>query len=272
MELSVSAWCLQKKLYEKEITIYDFIRFCFNNKVKHVELLDCFIGDETTGILKLLRELDMKVSCYSIGNDFVYSTAQQRESEIANVKNSIDKAVQLQTKLLRVFSGNVKDDIPFASGKKWIIEGFKSVINYAEEKDITLVLENHGFFAGKSDQVSEIIDLVCSTHFKSTSDVGNFLLVEEDPLDAIKNLGSKIGYIHFKDFKHVGEAPSVYRSISGKHYQGTVLGAGDVPLPAIVDHLDKIGYGGYLSIEYEGVEDPLKGTAESIQYAKSIMK
>jgi len=272
MQLSVSAWCLQKKLYNKEMDILDFIKYCKNNNVNNVELLDCFLGEDINKIIELLNSLEMKVSSYSIGNDFVHTSESQREIEIDSVITGIDTAVLLNTKLLRIFSGNVKDDIPFDLGKTWIIESFQRVIKYAEQKDITLVLENHGFFAGKSSQVKEIIQLINSPNLKSNADVGNFLLVEENPLTAVKSLNNDISYVHFKDFKYVGDNPSIYSSISGKHYEGTILGKGDVPLPEIVNYLNELGYKGYLSIEYEGIEDPLIGTTESIKYAQSIIK
>ena len=42
MKLSVSAWCLEKKLFKNEMSILDFIRLCNQNQVEYVELLDCF--------------------------------------------------------------------------------------------------------------------------------------------------------------------------------------------------------------------------------------
>jgi sugar phosphate isomerase/epimerase len=271
MELSVSAWCLQKKLYSKEIDILDFIVYCNNNSIKNVELLDCFINNNLDKTIELLSYLNMKVSSYSIGNDFVYESKEKREQEELYVLSGIDTAVTLNTKLLRIFSGNVKDNISYEQGKEWILQSLSKVSKYAEEKGVTLVLENHGFFAGKSNQVKEIIETIHSPYLKSTSDVGNFILVEENPLDAVANLNNHIGYIHFKDFKYVGDDESVYSSISGKHFQGVILGKGDVPLKEIVDYLNKIGYNGYLSIEYEGVGDPLLETSESIAFAKSII-
>ncbi len=272
MKLSVSAWCLQKKLYSKEMDILDFIKYCHDNGVQSVELLDCFFNDNIDESIKLLKELHMEVSSYSIGNDFVHKDEAARDKELEYVISSIDTAVKLNTKLLRVFSGNPKDGISYEEGKSWILECFKKASKHAEEKGIVMVLENHGFFAGKSSQVKEIIEKVNSTSLRANTDVGNFMLVEENPLEAVKNLKDYIGFVHFKDFKDVGCEPSVYSSVSGKHFQGMALGNGDVPLKAVVDLLYDFGYDGYLSIEYEGIEEPVLGTTESIKFAKSIIR
>lgn len=272
MELSISAWCLQKKLYSGEMNIFDFINFCNINGVKNVELLDCFLSNNVNDCIKLLDNLDMKVSSYSIGNDFVYNEEQKRKEELQSTLKGIDTAVKLKAKYMRVFSGNVKDNISYNQGREWILSSFKEAAKYAEEKGVIMVLENHGFFAGKSNQVKEIIEYVGSPNLRANTDVGNFLLVEENPLEAVKNLHEYVSFVHFKDFKYVGDAESVYQSVSGKHYQGTILGQGDVPLKEVVDYLYSKGYNGYLSIEYEGVGDPLTETSNCIKYANSIIK
>lgn len=272
MELSVSAWCLQKKLYSKEMDILDFIEYCNENGVKNVELLDCFFNDNIEKAITLLKNNNMKVSSYSIGNDFVNIDAYKRESQLDSVISGINTAVMLNTKLMRVFCGDVKEGITYKQGEKWILENLEKASKYAEKKGITLALENHGFFAGSSNGVKKILSKINSPYLRATTDVGNFMLVEENPLDAIINLKDYIGFVHFKDFKDVGDQESVYTSINGKHFQGMVLGKGDVPLIDVVNYLYSIDYKGYLSIEYEGVEDPVWGTTESIKYAKSIIK
>lgn len=180
-------------------------------------------------------------------------------------------AVFLGAKYLRVFSGNIKENVLYEEGKKWIIDCYKECAPYAELKGITMVLENHGLFAGKSSQVKEIIDSVNSPALRANSDTGNFLLVGEAPLDAVKNLNNYISFVHFKDFRENNEGGH-YTSLDGRKYEGTVIGKGEVPMGEIVNFLDSIGYKGFLSLEFEGNGDPYTGTLESIQFTKSIIK
>lgn len=274
MKLSVSAWSIEKKLFSGEMNIFDFIGFCHQNEVKYVELLNCFWKDEADieKANKLLKELNMVVSSYSIGNDFVQNNLEHRKQQIEDVKKGIDIACRLNTKLLRVFSGNSKEGIPFSTAREWIVDSFIEVSQYAEKKGITMVLENHGLFAGKSSQVKELIDEVGSKSLKANTDTGNFLIVNEDPFEAVKELKDYIAFVHFKDFKEVSVNEKGYNSIDGRRYQGTILGSGEVPMKEIVDFLYNSGYDGYLSIEYEGIGDPLFETIESIKFTKSIIK
>lgn len=273
MKLSVSAWCLQEKLFSKEITLFDFINYCHENGVKYVELLDCFldVDHDIEEINKLLEKLDMEVSAYSIGNDFVHIEKDERKKQVNYMKESIETALKLGTRLLRVFSGDQKEGMSFENAQDWIVECFQEVAPVAEEKGITMVLENHGLLAGKSSQVKGIIDRVGSKALKSNADVGNFILVNENSLEAVKNLKDKIGFIHLKDFMKVNDE-NEYAALDGSIYQGIVLGKGDVPIFEIIKYLKEYGYQGYLSIEYEGPGDSAVGTAECIKYTKQAIE
>lgn len=273
MRLSVSAWCVQEKLFKGTMRLADFINLCHENGVNYVELLDCFWKDDVDidNAIELLKKYGMKVSAYSIGNDFVQNDQAEREKQIGMVNKGTDTACRLNTKNLRIFSGSAKNGITFDTARAWIVEGLKECAKYAEEKGVTLVLENHGLFAGKGDQVRGIIDEVGSEYLKANTDLGNFLLVNDDPLNAVKALNKRVGFVHFKDFKSVSNDQPGYDGMDGKRYQGTVLGEGQVPMKEIVEYLSGIGYDGFLSIEFEGTGDPVTGTVKSIEYAKSIM-
>ena len=203
MKIAVSAWSLQKLLFKDKMNIFEFLDFAFEQGVDGVELLDCFwkTPKQIQEVKKKVDGNNWDIACYSIGNDFVTLDDSELEGQIIAVKQGIDVAADLGTKLLRVFSGNSKQGISYDQGMEKILKGFKECAPYAEEKGITMVLENHGLFAGKSDQVLAILEEVGSPNLKANADTGNFLLVLEDPLEAIKNLGKQVGFVHFKDFK-----------------------------------------------------------------------
>jgi sugar phosphate isomerase/epimerase len=271
MKLSVSAWCLQEQLFRGAITIYDVINLCHKNDIPSIELLDCFIKEEDIEeINRLLKKLDIRVSSYSVSNDFALMDSPERKEQLQYIIRSMDRALELGTGIMRVFSGNLKDGISIEAAEDWIVECFLEVVPFAEEKGITMVLENHGPLAGKSDQVKRILDRVGSSALKSNADIGNFLLVNENSLDAVKNLGNRIGFVHLKDLKKVEEEEG-YAAIDGSIYQGVVLGKGDVPVSNIINYLKENNYSGYLSIEYEGPGNPIRGTEECIRYLCGLL-
>ena len=274
MKLSVSIWSLVKKIQSGEMNNLNFISFCHKQDVKYVELLDCFLSEpkDIEDVKECLNKYEMEVSSYSVTNDFVIVNKEDRDKQVKKMLNNIDLACQLNTRFMRVFSGNPKKGVEYEVEKNWIIDGFKQVLPYAEEKGVTLVIENNGLFVGKSIQVKELLETLNSQYLRANTDVANFLLANEKSITAVKNLKDYIGFVHFKDFKEVKEKDRGYEALDGRRYEGTILGKGEVPLEEIVDFLASIGYEGFLSIEYEGTGDPIKETIESINYVRKIIK
>lgn len=274
MKLSVSIWSVHYKVRGGEMNNLEFIKFCHQNGVKAVELLDVFLKEENEieSIKSLLEELNMEISSYSISNDFVQAAEEDRNLQLQKVKDGIDRAVKLGAKYMRVFSGDGKQGIAYEDAKSWIIDNFKKAASYAERQGVTMVVENHGLFVGKSKQVKELIETVGSKYLRANTDVGNFLLANENPLEAVVALKDYVSFVHFKDFKETEKDQPGYLAMDGRKYMGTVLGEGEVPMKEVVDFLYNEGYKGYLSIEYEGPGDQIAGTLESIKYANSIIK
>ena len=84
--------------------------------------------------------------------------------------------MELGTDILRVFSGSARAGVTQEQGMDWILEGLSAGAAYAESRGVTLALENHGKFAGRSEQVRGIIDAVGSPALRVNLDTGNFLL------------------------------------------------------------------------------------------------
>src|SRR5262249_32126209 len=88
---------------------------------------------------------------------------------------------------------------------------------------------------------------------KVTFDAGNFLLAGEDSVAALDRLAPRVAHVHFKDWKVVPPGTAcAYPGVDGRLYQGTALGDGIVNLRGVLGRLQDLGYGGAISVEYEG--------------------
>lgn len=272
MEISVSLWSYVQLISSKEYSVEDIIRHIHSCGVKYVEVLDCFLPtqEKRESVKKVIDELGMKVSSYSIGNNFVCDETT-RLQEIKKVQEACEYAHFFNTKTIRVFCGNLVEGYDFDKAFSLIVDSFKECVKTAEKEDIYYCLENHGLLAGKSTQVLAILNAVNSKHLKATTDTGNFLLVGEDSKEAVKNLKGKVGLVHFKDFKKVSKEEAKYVGLDGNCTVGTIIGTGDVNMKAVVDQLAKDGFDGCLSIEYEG-DNSLKAIEESVKNAFSYIQ
>ena len=57
----------------------------------------------------------------------------------------------------------------------------------------------------------------------------------------------------------------------GNYYRGTILVHGVVPIISCVNILKKAGYDGWLSIEFEGMEDTVPAIKAGFEYLKKVV-
>lgn len=275
MKLSVSNWCIQDKMFKENYTVSDFLDMCKKVDVEYVELLDCFFKDEGEYEVasRKLKETGIKLACFSVSNDFIQAKEKDYLQQIAYIKDGIDRAVYFGTDTLRIFIGHMCDGITEDKAYNDIVKGLSQVSKYALDKGITLAIENHGGLIGNSNQLKNVINEVGASNLKVNLDTGNFVLVGETPDKAAKNLDSLVKYVHIKDIELMNQDYSGgFEDLNGLKYEGTIIGEGDINWKALINELRKIGYQGYLTIEYEGVDiDSIEGTLKSIENFRNLL-
>jgi sugar phosphate isomerase/epimerase len=270
-------WSLVSDARAGRLDVPDFVRYGAELAVPGVELLDVFWTDrerQLPQVERALGESGLVVSAYAIGNDLVQPAAAERARQVQSIRDGVDMARRLGAPLLRIFSGNAKPGVTPAQGHEWIVAGLREGAAFSAERDVTLALENHGLFAGRADQVRAIIDEVGSPALRANVDTGNFLLVNQGPVDAARELARLAAYVHLKDFRALRpgeEAAETYSALDGTRYVGTVIGDGEVDLQAVLAELRAAGYDGWLSIEYEGTGDAREGLSRSVAAAQALL-
>ena len=281
MKLSISMWSVVSAVRQGRIDLPGFIEFAARqqeNGARGVELLDYFWRDRAAEMDKAMRQIadaGLELVVYSIGNDFFQPEREAWEKQLADLKTGVDVANLLNVRTMRVFSGNAKPDYAFEDGFAWIVDGLAAGAHYAESHGVTLALENHGLMAGHSDQVRRVIEAVGSPALRANIDTGNFLLVNQNPTEAAQDLADLAALVHLKDFRRAraDETEHIYKALDGTAFTGAVVGQGEVELAAIVKILDDAGYDGWLSLEYEGGDDPLTiGVPQSLQAAQKLLQ
>lgn len=273
MKISVSMYSLNRTIKQKNWSIADFIHYAKEVPVQGIELLDIYWENrqhEIAEVTRLIEENGLVVSAYDITNNFVKETPEERMDEVRKVINGIYVAKQLGTNIVRVFCGDAHEQISTEQSLEYIVEGFTQCAETAEKEQVYLAIENHGLLSGRSEQIQDIIQKINSPYVKATFDTGNFLLVHEEPEKAFKRLKEDIVHVHFKDFrqKQPDEQVNGFRSTKGETLIGVIPGDGQVDLKTLIQELQNINYPGWLSIEYEGLDDPELANIEAVNRLK----
>ena len=152
-------------------------------------------------------------------------------------------------------------------------KGIREVTEYAKTKGIRTMSENHGYFAQDADRLLKVFTEVGDPNYGWLCDIGNFCCADEDPAISVGKLAPLCFHVHAKDmFLRNGSMPDPGRgwgrSRAGNYYRCTIFGHGNIPTFQCLQNLKRNGYDGYVSLEFEGIDDPLM----SIEIALENMK
>ncbi len=92
-------------------------------------------------------------------------------------------------------------------------------------------------------------------------DLGHTARTGIDLVEVLEMCGPRALDIHMKDLRDLTSAASQ-----------CIVGEGNMPVPAIFRQLEKMGYAGYVNLEYEiDAEDPLPGMKQSFAYMRGVI-
>lgn len=266
MKLGLSSYSLYQALKKGTMTIADVIDFTADHGGEHIEIVPLGYNlTEQPELIDLIvakaAERGIEISNYAIGANFLVDSEEAYQQEIARVKKEVDIANKLGVKLMRhdVASSSDVSIANFNANIDRLAAACREIAEYAGKYGITTSVENHGYFIQHSDRVQALIHAVNMPNFKTTLDVGNFLCADEQPLAGVKNNLPYASIVHIKDFyvRPAGQNPGdgFFKSTAGNYLRGAVAGQGDIPMCDVIQLVKSSGYDGYLSLEFEGVED-----------------
>jgi|LSQX01.1.fsa_nt_gb sugar phosphate isomerase/epimerase len=206
-------------------------------------------------------EAKLEVLSWTIGADFLKNDVA---AEIERLKGQVDIAAALGSPTMRHdatggFPNRGNNLADYIEALPIVAKGYSGVTEYAADKGVKTMIENHGFFFQDSDRIEALIEKVNNPNFGALIDIGNFLCADEEPTQAVKRVAPYAFHVHAKDF-HVKPPTSDpgegwFRSRGGVPLRGAIVGHGNVDTKRCIEILKEAGYQGYLSIEFEGMED-----------------
>lgn len=288
MKLAICSYSLSGIVNKDGITEKDLLRIAKEMGFEAFEFSEINTPEGMSKIeyARELREEAERVGIpivqYSIGADFIYGSDGNLQKEIERLKSEVDVAEALGVSGMRHDTAyGYKDEdaekYTFRDALPRLIEGCKKVTEYAKTKGIKTMTENHGYFSQDSDRVKAIVEGVADENFGTLVDIGNFLCVDESPADAVRVTSPYAFYVHAKDF-HTKKADEIlsddgfFKTRNGNYLRGAVLGHGDVPVSEALEIVKNNGYDGFVTLEFEGVEDTRKGCEWGLNTLKKVQE
>jgi len=212
-----------------------------------------------------IRGLDLYA--LSIHQDFVSPDRAERARQVEHTQRCIEVAYRLGIPAIRLNSGRWKTIPSFnalmeACGIEpplpghtddeafdWVVESIEACLPLAAERGVILALENHWGLTFRAAGVLRILAALPSEWLRVTMDWGNFL---DEPYAELEQLAPHAVLVHAKTYYGGGEWYTL-----------------ELDYPRLAEMLRRIGYRGYVSLEFEGKEAAETGVPKSVEMLRS---
>ena len=216
---------------------------------------------------KMVEDTGKTIPMMCCSPDFTHPDKAFRDMEIAKQKNWIDMTHTLGGTYCRVLSGQKRPELTVEEGVKLAADSIMACIPHAEERGITLILENHykddfweyPEFAQKMDVFCQLVDSIDHPSFGVNYDPSNTFLAGEDPLELLKKVSHRVVTMHASDrYLKYGTIEDLRNEEGGavgyaKRLSHGEIGKGMNDYDAIFTELKRVGFDGWISIE-DGVD------------------
>lgn len=276
-EYSISLYCFNPLMKSGDVTAKGAMRFARSVGFQAIEMLDMYwrpdrpVSQQAASLKADAAAECVGISCYTVANNLAIFDEGPWRKLADRMLADVETAAELGAPVMRVEStgGSVAphEEKTFEECLEPVARGLKLVARRAQECGVKVGLENHGRMAGTSQRVLQVIDAVGEDNFGACLDIGNFLVVDQDPVEAVTQLAPRAVHVHVKDMHHFSDdpGPGSFRTNAGDFLVGAIFGEGSVDVKSCLDIIARAGYSGALSLEFEGRENLFTAVARACE-------
>jgi sugar phosphate isomerase/epimerase len=283
MKIGISAYSFSKLMKGGGFSLFDALDRAKEIGYGAIEFigLEPPPGKELPGFAKELRkacdQAGLSVTCYAVSADFLNGSGGDSKAEAKRIKGAVDIAGILGAPCLRHdATWGIKGTTcrTYREAIRLIAPAIREVTEYAARSGIRTMTENHGHLLQEGRRMEELVLAVDHPNYGLLVDIGNFMCADESSLSALPTVIPYAFHVHAKDFlwKNGAEGrpdDSWFPTRGGNYLRGTILGHGVVPLTQSLAFIKGSGYAGNISLEFEGLEDPLEAARRGFEFLKT---
>jgi len=222
--------------------------------------------------------LEISALCGDMGG-YGYQIEADNPERIEKTKAIIDLAVEFNTRVITTHIGVIPSDRNHPRYQT-MLKALNACGSYAQEKGVTLAIETGPETAATLKMFLDDTQGGVGVNL----DPANFVMVTgQDPVEAVKLLGSYIVHTHVKDgimlkktdpkiiYDHFAEGGIEALNVAD-YFLETPLGEGKVDFLNYLAALRDVGYDGYLTIERETGSNPASDIVKARDVVLDLLK
>lgn len=260
-DISLAQWSLHRNLFDGDLDNLDFARTAREEfGIGAVEYVNQFFMEKANN-REYLKQMKKRAEDAGVRSLLIMcdgegalgdADAEAREEAVENHHKWIDAAAFLGCHSIRV---NARSSGSYDEQLKQAADGLRSLAEYGAQKEINVIVENHGGLSSNGEWLAAVMERVDHPRCGTLPDFGNFEIRDGETYDRYTGVEELMPYA---------------KGVSAKTHEfddaGNEVNTDYVRMMRIV--LDA-GYRGYVGIEYEG--DQL-GEYEGIRATKSLLE
>ncbi len=240
-KLSLAEWSLHKTLFDKKLDNKDFAKTAREEfKIGAIEYVNQFFKDKAEDkeylaeLVKRQEEHDVRALLIMIDGEGHLGDKDEakRKTAIENHYKWVDAAKTLGCHSIRVNAHSTTD---YEEAKKLVTDGLRRLSEFAAERKINVIVENHGGLSSNGKWLSETIKAVGMSNCGTLPDFGNFY--------------------EYDRYQGVTDLMPMAKAVSAKSYAFDAEGnETKIDYAKMMKIVIDAGYTGHVGIEYEGKE------------------
>ena len=206
-------------------------------------------GEVISGDLPQAKRQEIKaamrkhnVGVIGLGSSVRFSSpdAAERQGQVEELRRHLELANDLQAPMVRIFGGNLQPNCTIEQTIDWVAEGLTAAAPLADRYGVTVLLETHDAFC-RGAEVARVVAQVDHPRIGVVWDVHHPFRMGESLAETWQLIGKRLLHVHIKDG---------VRRPDGS-WQLVLLGQGEVPCRELLALLQREGYTGYVTAEWE---------------------
>lgn len=192
-------------------------------------------------VQQVCRAASLPIVCVDTSVKIAQLDAAQRADQLRDGRAFLELAAAWEAPLIRVF-GSPPADASATDTIAASVECLAALAERGRELGVAVALETHDAFAAGA-LVAQVLGQIANPYAAALWDTLHPYRVGETADHTSALLGDRLRHVHIKDGKRPADG--------GERWDLTLLGAGNVPIPAILATLCAAGYTGWLAVEWE---------------------
>jgi len=221
-------------------------------------------SEQVEQTLRKITDAGLQVSCFS-SSVHLFST-DNFEKNMQEIREFSKLCRIFGTRYIRVFGGKIIDT-NLDTAVQMVAQHVSEMAKIAKEHDVKLLIETHDDWISCVN-MKKVLEQVDTEAVGVLWDVHHpYRMVGEQPEETWRTLGQWIEYTHVKDSRTLENR--------SEDFQYCLTGEGDIPLQKIYSLLNREGYEGYFTLEWEKkwhpeLENPEIAFPQYVHYMRKL--